>query len=102
MNLAYRYGADRIWIVNVGDLKPMEFPIEFFLSLAWNPERWPKEKITEFTNLWAAREFGAQYAPAISDLLSKYAKYNGRRKPELLEPGTFSLTNFQEADLHPE
>ena len=99
MNLAYRYGADRIWIVNVGDLKPMEFPIEFFLSLAWNPERWPKEKITEFTNLWAAREFGAQYAPAISDLLSKYAKYNGRRKLELLEPGTFSLTNFQEADL---
>src|SRR5271170_4050548 len=37
MNLAYRYGADRIWVVNVGDLKPMEFPTEFFLSLAWNP-----------------------------------------------------------------
>ena len=30
MNLAYRYGANRIWIVNVGDLKPMEFPMEFF------------------------------------------------------------------------
>jgi hypothetical protein len=98
MNLAYRYGADRIWIVNVGDLKPMEFPIEFFLSLAWNPERWPKEKIAEFTNLWAAREFGSQYAPAISNLLSQYAKYNSRRKPELLEPGTFSVTNFREAD----
>ena len=37
MNLAHEYGARRIWIVNVGDLKPMEFPIEFFLSLAWNP-----------------------------------------------------------------
>ncbi len=98
MNLAYRYGADRIWIVNVGDLKPMEFPIEFFLSMAWNPERWPKDKIEEFTNLWAAREFGSQYGAAVSDLLSKYAKYNGRRKPELLEPGTFSVTNFQEAD----
>jgi hypothetical protein len=98
MNLAYRYGADRIWIVNVGDLKPMEFPIEFFLSMAWNPERWPKEKITAFTNLWAAREFGPQFGAAVSDLLSKYAKYNGRRKPELLEPGTFSVTNFQEAE----
>jgi hypothetical protein len=98
MNLAYRYGADRIWIVNVGDLKPMEFPIEFFLSLAWNPERWPKDKIAEFTNLWATREFGPQYSAAISGLLSKYAKYNGRRKPELLEPGTYSVTNFQEAD----
>ena len=50
MNLAYRYDADRIWIVNVGDLKPMEFPIEFFLSLAWNPARWPKDKISESLN----------------------------------------------------
>lgn len=40
MHLAWRYGADRIWIVNVGDLKPLEFPMEFFLRLAWNPERW--------------------------------------------------------------
>ena len=44
MNLALQYGADRIWIVNVGDLKPMEFPIEFFLNLARDPERWPKDK----------------------------------------------------------
>ena len=43
MYLAYQYGADRIWIVNVGDLKPMEFPIEFFLTLAWDPQRWPKD-----------------------------------------------------------
>ena len=58
MNLAYQYGANRIWIVNVGDLKPMEFPIEFFLDLAWDPQRWPKESIAEFTRLWAEREFG--------------------------------------------
>ena len=38
MNLAYSYGVNRIWIVNVGDIKPMEFPIEFFLDYAWNPE----------------------------------------------------------------
>jgi hypothetical protein len=98
MNLALRYGADRIWIVNVGDLKPMEFPTEFFLSLAWNPGRWPKEKIGEFGGLWAAREFGPQYASEISDIVSKYAKYNGRRKPELLEPNTYSLVNYREAD----
>ena len=98
MNLALQYGADRIWIVNVGDLKPMEFPIEFFLSLAWNPSRWPKEKISEFTEMWVAREFGPEHAPQIADILSKYAKYNGRRKPELLEPGTYSLVNYREAD----
>ena len=58
MNLAYNYGATKIWIVNVGDLKPMEFPIEFFMTFAWDPQRWPKEKISEFTRLWAQREFG--------------------------------------------
>lgn len=98
MNLALHYGADRIWIVNVGDLKPMEFPTEFFLSLAWNPGRWPKESIREFAELWASREFGAQYAPEIADIVSKYGKYNARRKPELLEPSTYSQVNYREAD----
>lgn len=98
MNLAMQYGADRIWIVNVGDLKPMEFPMEFFLSLAWNPQRWPKEKIAEFGRLWAEREFGSRYAPEIAEIIAKYAKFNGRRKPELLEPGTYSLANYREAE----
>ena len=98
MNLSYRYGADRIWIVNVGDLKPMELPIEFFLRMAWDPDAMPKEKIAEYTRRWAAREFGPSHADAIADVVSKYAKYNGWRKPELLEPTTFSLVNYQEAD----
>ncbi len=98
MNLAYQYGANRIWIVNVGDLKPMEFPIEFFLSLAWYPEEWPKERIPEYSRMWAQREFGPKYAPQIADLVAQYTKYNGRRKPELLEPDTFSLVDYQEAE----
>src|ERR1700687_3631652 len=85
MPLSFEYGADRIWIVNVGDLKPMEFPIEFFLTLARDPHRWPKEKIADFTRLWAVREFGTEYGPAVAEIISKYTKLNGRRKPELLE-----------------
>ena len=98
MNLALDYGANRIWIVNVGDLKPMEFPTDFFLSFARNPQRWPKEKLGEFTRLWAEREFGPAHAAEIADLVSTYLKYAGRRKPELLDPATFSLTNYQEAE----
>ena len=98
MNLALNYGADRIWIVNVGDLKPMEFPMEFFLSLGWNFPRWTKESIGEFTRLWASREFGPQYASQIAEVLATYGKYNARRKPELLDPGTYSLINYREAD----
>jgi len=98
MNLAHQYGANQIWIVNVGHLKGYELPIEFFLSLAWDPEQWPKEKISDFTRLWAERQFGPEYAPQIADILSRYTKYNGRRKPELLEPGSYSVVDYQEAD----
>jgi len=98
MNLAYHYGANRIWIVNVGDLKPMEFPIEFFLTFAWNPERWPADKLSAYAREWATREFGPEHAGEIAEILARYTKFNGRRKPELLEPGTYSLVNYQEAE----
>ncbi len=98
MNLAYQYGADRIWIVNVGHLQHVAFPMEFFLSMGWNPDAWPKEKLLDYTQQWAAREFGPDHAAQIADLVAKYTKYNGRRKPELLTPDTFSLLNYDEAD----
>ncbi len=97
MHLAWCYGADRIWIVNVGDLKPMEFPIEFFLTYAWAPDQWPYERLTEFGRLWATREFGAAHSEEIAELVATYTKYNGRRKPESLAPDTFSLVNYDEA-----
>jgi Glycosyl hydrolase family 115/Gylcosyl hydrolase family 115 C-terminal domain len=98
MNLAANYGADRIWIVNVGDLKPMELPIDFFLRMAWNPQSWPKEKLQQYTEQFAAEQFGPEHAAEIADILSKYTKYNYRRKPELLDLPTYSLTNYDEAD----
>jgi hypothetical protein len=98
MNLAYRYQATRIWIVNVGDIKPMEFPTEFFLNFAWEPKRWPGERLAEYARLWAEREFGPEHAEEIADIVARYTKYNGRRKPELLEPTTYSLVNYSEAE----
>lgn len=98
MNLAYQYDATKIWITNVGDLKPMEFPIEFFLRMAWDPERWPKERLQEFGQLWAAREFGAEHAVEIEQLMTGYTRHNSRRKPELQEPGIYSQLNYREAD----
>lgn len=97
MNLAWHYGATNLWIVNVGDIKPEEVPLEFFLSMAWNPTAWNKDNLDDYLRRWAEREFGPQYADGIADIVAKYAKYNGRRKPELLSPGTFSLDNFNEA-----
>jgi len=98
MHLAWQHQANRMWIVNVGDLKPMEVPIEFFLTYAWNPAAWPAERLPDYLKLWATREFGTEYADDIADIVAKYAKYNGRRKPEQLEPNTYSLVNYNEAE----
>ena len=98
MNLALHYGADRIWVVNVGDLKPMEFPIEFFLTMARTPDRWNQNNLDEYTRLWATREFGPEHAAEIATAVENYTRYNARRKPELIDPNTFSLTNYGEAE----
>ncbi|HEY4108897.1 glycosyl hydrolase 115 family protein [Puia sp.] len=98
LDLTRQYGDDRIWIVNVGDIKPMEFPITFFLDYAWNPDAIPADQLSAYTQQWAAAQFGAANAAAIGDILSKYAKFNSRRKPELLSPDTYSLLNYREAE----
>jgi len=98
LHLAYGYGVDRLWIVNVGDIKPMELPIQFFLDYAWDPARWPVERLPEYTRRWAAQQFGPAHAARIAAVLDDYARCSARRKPELLSPTTYSLTDYREAD----
>jgi hypothetical protein len=97
MHLAWTYGADRIWIVNVGDLKPMEFPIEFFLAYAWRPDAIAYEGLGAYSKAWAARQFGEAAAGEAAELINGYTRLNGRRKPEMLAPDTFSLVDYDEA-----
>src|SRR5690606_33073184 len=83
MHLAWEFDMKQIWIVNVGDIKPMEFPISFFLDYAWDPEAIDADDIMPWSVDWASRQFGAKHAEEAARLLSLYAKYNSRRKPEL-------------------
>ena len=96
MHLAYEYHVRDIWVVNVGDIKPMEFPISFFLDYAWNPTRIGPTDLQKYTEKWAADQFGSKLAVEIADIISKYAKYNGRRKPELLDANTYHIHNYDE------
>ncbi|NGM49149.1 glycosyl hydrolase [Caulobacter sp. 602-2] len=98
MKRADDHGADRLWIVNVGDLKPMELPTEFFLDLAWDPGAMPVEKLSTYTRDWASAQFGPEHAAEIAALLDGYTRLNARRKPELIDEATFSLVNFREAE----
>ena len=96
MNLSYEHGVDKIWIVNVGDLKPMEFPISFFLEMAWNPKQFSSQNLFEFTEKWSAQQFGIQHAKEIAILLNTYPRYNRRVTPEMLDSKTYSLENYNE------
>ena len=96
MSLAKQYGADRIWIVNAGHFKGCEFPLEFFMHLAWDTGRWTNTNLDGYTRLWAEREFGPAHTGEIAGIISTYTKYNGRRKPELLDAKTYSLVNYGE------
>lgn len=96
MSLSKQYGADQVWIVNVGHFKAYAFPMEYFFELAWAPQDKDNENFTAYTQLWAKREFGSAYANEIADIIAKYSKFNGRRKPELVDAKTYSITNYRE------
>ncbi|GGD47538.1 glycosyl hydrolase 115 family protein [Pseudoxanthomonas indica] len=91
MDLAYARGARALWMVNVGDIKPMEFPLSFFLRQAWNPEAMTVEAMAAFPRDWAGAQFGAEAGPAIGALLTRYSQYAARRKPELIDADSFPL-----------
>lgn len=98
MHLAYEHGVNKIWIVNVGDIKPMEFPTQFFLDYAWKPSLYNASDLPKYYEQWAENTFGAKHAKSIAQIIAGYTKYNSRRKPELLSPDTYSLTNYDEAN----
>jgi hypothetical protein len=98
MNLAVEYGVDRIWIANVGDLKPLEIPLEFFIRMAWNPAAFSRDNIADYQKRWAEREFGKEHAAEIAEIVARYARYNAWRKPELVGPNTYNPVNYREAE----
>ena len=121
LDQAYSRGIDRLWVVNVGDMKNQEEPLQYFLDYSWAPKQWPLNRLGDWERQYAAQNFGATAAGAVADLLHDYGTLQSRRKPELLnrritldpakDPATdssavvyddqaspFSLTNYAELD----
>lgn len=90
MNLCYESGIRKIWVVNVGDLKPMEYPIQFFMDMAWNPKRFRPDNLIQHTDSFCASVFGERYAGLASYLLSTYPRYNRRITLENLNKDTYA------------
>ena len=91
MQLTYEYGVDRLWVLNVGDMKPMEYPITLFLDMAWNPERFSAENLKEHTVDFCRQQFGEDQAVEAARIFNLYSKYAGRVTPEMLDRNTYNL-----------
>ena len=77
---AYTYGARKIWVFNVGDIKPAEKEISFVMDLAWNLNRWKPTEAHNYTRYWAAKTFSRDLAPEIADMLAGYYRLQAAGK----------------------
>ena len=75
LQLTYSYGVDKVWILNVGDLKPNEYPMDFFLTMAWDPTRVNVNNLKTYTQQYTAEHFGERQAKEAAEILDLYCKY---------------------------
>lgn len=93
LQLTYTYGVDQLWILNVGDLKPMELPIDFWFRMAWNPNQFRPDNLQEYQENFCRQFFGDQFAEEAARLLNLQCKYAHRRTAEQMEARTYNLLN---------
>jgi len=94
MNLAYSHGVRKLWIVNVGDIKPMEYPITFFLDMAWNPEAMNPGGLTAHSDSFCISIFGKTMGREASRLVRTHAQYIHRVTPEQLNAETYAFDEW--------
>lgn len=91
LQLTYSYGVDKIWILNVGDLKPNEYPMDFFLNMAWNPASFTQDNLAAYSLKFTEEHFGKAQAKEAADIINLYCKYNARISAEMLNEKTYNL-----------
>ena len=91
LSLAYDHGIQRMWILNVGDLKPMEYPIQLFMDMAWNPKEFTQQDITRHTTRFFRRVLGCSIAKEVADIYNRNCQYMARVTPEMLDAQTYNV-----------
>ena len=91
LTLAYTHGIDRMWILNVGDLKPMEYPITLFMDMAWEPASVSSDVIATHMTKFCAQQFGETVASEAARILNLCCKYAGLSTAEMLDHRTYNL-----------
>ncbi|KAJ0341262.1 hypothetical protein COL922a_002499 [Colletotrichum nupharicola] len=100
MHLAYEKGAREVWIVNVGDIKPLEIPMTHFLDMAYDISlHLTPTSTTTWLETWISKTFSPDIASAVADILNRYGRLVNRRKYETLNipPFVYSTLFYDEA-----
>ncbi|MFD2033430.1 glycosyl hydrolase 115 family protein [Belliella marina] len=84
MTRAYQNGAKKIWIANVGDIKPAEYTTELFLDMAWDINAVTESSVNKHLLDWSTREFGESQAKEIAQVMQEYYRLAVLRKPEYM------------------
>ena len=94
LQLAYNGGIQKLWILNVGDLKPMEYPIQLFMDMAWNPTKYNVDNLLDHPKAFCAESLGEDQAEEAAQILNLVSKYNGRITSEMLDARTYTTDEF--------
>jgi hypothetical protein len=113
MRKAYDTGADRYWLLNVGDIKPGEVGMKFFLDLAWDIDAFNFDNAHTFDADFLSTVFGLKYKEDLFDIMENYYLLGFQHKPEAMGWGyewnnhydrermtdtDFSFINYNEAE----
>ena len=95
LSLAYDHGIQRMWILNVGDLKPMEYPITLFMDMAWNPKEYNLQNVIDHTRAFFRTVLGGSAAETAvaeaADIYNTNCQYMARVTPEMLDARTYNV-----------
>ncbi len=105
MTQAYEAGVREMWIVNVGDLKAVEYPLCYFMELAYDYETWGSSapnRTEAFLNDWIVKQFGNRLTEKqkvmMAEVIKGYTKWNAARTPEAMKEGVYAPVHFSESD----
>lgn len=105
MTMAYDFGVRDLWIVNVGDIATQEFPLSYFLDLAYDFEKWGTNAINKtdiYTKQWVETQFNGVFSEdekkKAFELLTGYTKIAHSRRPETMHSDVYHPVNYKESD----
>ena len=84
MRKAYDTGANRYWLLNVGDIKPGELGMKLFLDMAWDIDKFDFENTYTYQADYLASIFGTCYEDDLKDILNSYYLLGFQHKPEAM------------------